>query len=166
MGWCGLAYGDRGIVRVVLPQRSRRSVENSLQKDVKGVVLTDRVPADVRRIARRIAEHLGGKPDALGDVTLDLTNVGGFRQKVYRMLRKVRPGRVVTYGELADAAGNPGAARAVGRAMASNPVPLLVPCHRVLGADGKLTGFSAAGGLALKARILKAEGVETRGKAR
>lgn len=164
MGWCGLAYGDRGIVRVILPHRSRKSVEGALRKDVKGVVLTDSVPADVRKVARRIAEHLGGNPDALGDVTLDLTDVGGFRRKVYRMLRKVRPGSVVTYGELARAAGSPGAARAVGRAMASNPVPLLVPCHRVLGADGRLTGFSATGGTALKARILSAEGVETRGK--
>jgi len=89
---------------------------------------------------------------------VDLTGCSDFSRGVYGSLRRVEPGQVVTYGELAQRAGRPGAARAIGRIMGANPVPLIVPCHRCVGADGALTGFSGHGGIELKARLLHFEG--------
>jgi len=97
------------------------------------------------------------------EVTFDaqpaLEDCPPFFARVYDACRRVGYGQVVTYGELARMAGRPGAARAVGAAMAGNPVPLIVPCHRVVAANGRLGGFSAAGGTALKRRLLGLERV-------
>lgn len=93
------------------------------------------------------------------DVSLDLTGLTDFRRKVLSACAKIPYGATITYGELADRVGSPGAARAVGGVMANNPVPLIVPCHRVLAASGKMGGFSAQGGVAVKARMLRLEGV-------
>ncbi len=108
-------------------------------------------------VLRRWAEGRGGDP---ATVPVDLAAVAPFAGRVYRALRRVRPGRTVTYGELARRAGSPGAARAVGTALARNPLAPFVPCHRVLGADGGLHGFTAPGGIAAKARLLAMEGVD------
>ena len=86
--------------------------------------------------------------------------VGGFERRVYEHSRTIPPGSTSTYGEIAKALGQPGAARAVGQALGRNPLALIVPCHRVLAANGKAGGFSAHGGLGTKRRILAAEGVE------
>ena len=107
--------------------------------------------------AGALRRWLEGDPSALAAVPVDLSGAPPFAGKVYSALRKVAPGRVLTYKELAKRAGSPGAARAVGRAMATNPLAPFVPCHRVVGSDGGLTGFSAPGGVAQKARMLAAE---------
>lgn len=86
---------------------------------------------------------------------LDWTRATTFQQQVWRALLKIRPGRTTSYGELAQRVGRSGAARAVGAACGANPIPVLVPCHRVLAANGKLGGFS--GGLAWKRTLLAAE---------
>jgi methylated-DNA-[protein]-cysteine S-methyltransferase len=109
-------------------------------------------------VVRRLKAHLKGRPDGLRDVPVDLRGLAPFAAGVLRALRRVEPGATATYGELARRAGRPGAARAVGRIMGANPVPLIVPCHRCLAADGSLTGFSSPGGVALKARLLDREG--------
>ncbi len=109
--------------------------------------------------APALRRWLGGDPSALSGVSVDLDGIPPFASKVYKALRKVPPGATLTYGDLARRAGSPGAARAVGRAMATNPLAPFVPCHRVVGSDGGLTGFSAPGGIGLKARLLKEEGV-------
>ncbi len=115
-------------------------------------------------IATRIAAHLGGELSFFTDIPLDLTHVGPFQQEVYTWLRfNVLPGKTITYGELASALRRPGAARAVARAMACNPVPLIVPCHRVVAAGGKLGGFSGGHGLATKEALLTLEGAGKRG---
>ncbi|AKU92473.1 Methylated-DNA--protein-cysteine methyltransferase [Vulgatibacter incomptus] len=102
--------------------------------------------------------HLDGRPQDFTRVPLDLSNVSPFAAKVYLALRQVPAGSTVSYGELAREVGSPGAARAVGRAMATNPVPILVPCQRVLAAAGKPGGFSAYGGVLTKERMLALEG--------
>ena len=89
---------------------------------------------------------------------LDLGSAGPFARAVWSAARRVRAGRTVSYGELARAIGRPGAARAVGGALGRNPVPLVVPCHRIVGATGALHGFSARGGVATKRRLLELEG--------
>jgi methylated-DNA-[protein]-cysteine S-methyltransferase len=88
-----------------------------------------------------------------------MRNVAPFYQRVYEITRRVPAGATVTYGDIAIRLGAPGAARAVGQALGKNPFAIVVPCHRVLGANGKLGGFSAHGGTATKARLLRIEGV-------
>ncbi|NIA20380.1 MAG: methylated-DNA--[protein]-cysteine S-methyltransferase [Anaerolineaceae bacterium] len=107
-------------------------------------------------LTREIAAYFAGRA-ADFDIALDLSGRTDFQQRILRQCRKIPAGQVATYGQLAHRAGRPRAARAVGRAMALNPVPLIIPCHRVVAADGALGGFSAEGGLALKARLLEHE---------
>jgi O-6-methylguanine DNA methyltransferase len=159
IGPCGLAWTGVGIDRVQLPERDAQATLERLRERAPGREVCRRPPAQVREAARRIAAHLRGRPDTLGNVKLDLTGCSPFAQKVYRSLRRVRPGRTVTYADLARRAGNPGGVRAIGLAMGANPVPLLVPCHRVVTAGGALGGFSAHGGVRTKAWLLFNEGV-------
>ncbi|MFT4253115.1 MAG: methylated-DNA--[protein]-cysteine S-methyltransferase, partial [Caulobacter sp.] len=118
-------------------------------------------PSDVDLVADRIIDLLAGSPggarDDLADVPLDLTVVQPFNRRVYEIARAIRPGETSTYGQVAKAMGEPGAMRAVGKALGENPWPIVVPCHRVLGADGKMGGFSADGGAETKARLLTIE---------
>jgi len=98
---------------------------------------------------------------------LDLSSATPFQRKVYRVMKTIPPGTVRTYRWLAEKAGNPKGLRAVGSANARNRWPLVIPCHRIVGSDGRLTGFSAPGGLDLKAELLKLEGVPVeKGKAK
>jgi methylated-DNA-[protein]-cysteine S-methyltransferase len=103
-----------------------------------------------------VKEYFAGKRRAF-DLPLSMVGRGVFEQAVYRVTRAIRCGQTVTYGWIASKVGRPGAARAVGRAMARNPIPLIVPCHRVLASDGGLGGFSAEGGLRLKRALLTFE---------
>lgn len=97
---------------------------------------------------------------------VDLTRAGPFEREVLAVLRRIPAGEVRTYGEVARAVGQPGAARAVGTACARNPVPLLIPCHRVVRSDGGLGGYSLTGGVGLKRRLLDAEGALPHGAGR
>jgi len=121
-------------------------------------------PAPAKEVARRIKQHLKGKPDQLLNIPIDYSSIPEFQKKVFKALRKVKSGKVISYGELAIKAGKPGAARAVGTAMASNPVPMIIPCHRVLPANNskdpvkRLGSFSSDGGAWTKAKLLHAEG--------
>jgi methylated-DNA-[protein]-cysteine S-methyltransferase len=108
-------------------------------------------------VIRRLRAHLGGRPDSLDDVPIDPVDATPFRRRVWTAARRVGPGRTTTYGAIAAELGLPGAARAVGGALGRNPVPLIVPCHRVLGASGG-GGFSGPGGLRTKRRLLAIEG--------
>ncbi|WP_280400174.1 methylated-DNA--[protein]-cysteine S-methyltransferase [Nocardia carnea] len=105
----------------------------------------------------RIRAHLDGDLDDLRWIPLDLTGLPEFHRSVYRITRAIDPGHTLSYGEVAGRAGAPGAAQAVGQALGRNPIPLLVPCHRVLAADHALHGFSAPGGIETKQRLLAIE---------
>ena len=94
----------------------------------------------------------------LADIQLDLAAAPEFHQQVYAVARTIPPGQTMTYGEIARRLGMPHDSREVGQALGRNPVAIIVPCHRVLGADGKMGGFSANGGVATKRRILEIEG--------
>ena len=161
LGPCGLAWTASGVVALQLPEETpaatrARLVAKAIDADCPQMRPSG-APQWVEDAVRRITEHLSGKLDPLDSVPLDLSRVSAFDVKVFRALQATRPGRTTTYGELALAVGSPGAARAVGRAMATNPVPLLVPCHRVLAAGGRPGGFSAYGGLVTKERLLAIE---------
>jgi methylated-DNA-[protein]-cysteine S-methyltransferase len=116
------------------------------------------VPDAVRAAIDGIVAVLDGASIDLRSVRLDERGIDPFRRAVYAATRMIPAGSTVTYGEIAQRIGRPDAARDVGSALARNPFPIVVPCHRVLGAGGKLTGFSAPGGLATKRRMLELEG--------
>ncbi|MBI3947979.1 MAG: methylated-DNA--[protein]-cysteine S-methyltransferase [Armatimonadetes bacterium] len=115
-------------------------------------------PGALADVTARLAEYLQGRRRCPG-IPVDLSACTGFQRRVLESCARVPAGQVITYAELARRVGQPGAARAVGGALARNPVPILVPCHRVARADGGLGGFIA--GLDWKRRLLRLEGVET-----
>jgi O-6-methylguanine DNA methyltransferase len=121
-------------------------------------------PPPISALIARIQRHLAGNLQDFADLAYDWSRVTAFQSRVLRSVLAIKPGRTATYGELARALGaKPGAARAIGGAVGANPWPLLVPCHRILGAGGRLTGYSAPGGLATKTQLLALEGVELMG---
>ena len=157
IGVCAIAWNERGIVRLALPERGEREIRATM-----GAFREARPPAWVKAAARRIQQHLEGDVQDLASLRVDMSQIPPFRKRVYEALLAVKPKETVTYGALAARAGSPAALRAVGQAMAKNPLPLIVPCHRVLASGGRPGGFSAHGGAATKAKILAAEGVTLR----
>jgi len=149
LGTCGIRWSPAGVTGVVMPRAS----------GLEGVALAGArgVPAPIRAAVDGITALLAGERRDLRDVVLDWDGIDAFRRRVLAAAREIGPGEVVTYGELARRIGEPGGARAVGAALGANPWPIVVPCHRVLGADGALTGFSAPGGVATKRRMLEIE---------
>ncbi|MDQ2894161.1 MAG: methylated-DNA--[protein]-cysteine S-methyltransferase [Actinomycetota bacterium] len=150
IGDCGLRWGSSGVTRVVLP--GDPALARTRGDDLAAA------PEPVRAAVRGIVALLDGEPRDLRDVRLDESALQPFPRHVYAATRAIDPGTVATYGEIARAVGDPGAARAVGAALGANPYPVIVPCHRVLAADGALHGFSAPGGIATKRRMLELEG--------
>jgi methylated-DNA-[protein]-cysteine S-methyltransferase len=162
IGSCGVAWSDAGLTWVQLPEEDRTATRARLLSKVpegSRIMASARLtPPWVKDAIARVREHLGGKPQDLTRVPLDVSRLTPFTVKVFRAAQSVPAGRTATYGELAGLAGSPGGSRAVGRAMATNPFPVIVPCHRVVAASGGAGGFSAYGGLVTKERILKLEG--------
>jgi methylated-DNA-[protein]-cysteine S-methyltransferase len=159
-GFAAIGWSDRGIASFVLPCSTRAAAERTLAKRWPGSEPGDPHPHVAEAIAR-VRRYFLGEPVEFGDTPLDLDVTDPFFARVYEALRQIGWGRTTTYGALAAAVGAPPeAARDVGQAMAKNPAPLLVPCHRVLAAGGKLGGFSAPGGATTKARMLRLEGVD------
>jgi len=152
-GRMGVAATARGLARVVLPgKRNARALARLATLEGRQAPRTAR--AHARRAERQIREYLRGRRRAFS-VRLDLAALPRFQKKMLLAARRILYGRTATYGQLAARAGRPCAARAVGQAMARNPVPLAVPCHRVVAAGGGLGGFG--GGAALKRRLLALE---------
>jgi methylated-DNA-[protein]-cysteine S-methyltransferase len=106
---------------------------------------------------------LRGEPRDLADIVIDDARISAFNRKVYAIARTIPPGRTMTYGEIAERLGDKLLARDVGTALGENPTPIIMPCHRVLAADGKTGGFSAPGGVATKLRLLTIEGAQPGG---
>ena len=157
-GTCGIAWSERGLTRVQLPEPTDAQTEARLRR---GGDRASRgaLPALASQAIDAMTQYLSGNRVSFDKLQLDESDIPPFNAAIYRVLRRVPQGTTVTYGELAKQQGEPGAARAVGVAMSKNPWPIIVPCHRVLGADGKLTGFSAYGGLVTKLKLLTLEGV-------
>ncbi|MBG0790150.1 MAG: methylated-DNA--[protein]-cysteine S-methyltransferase [Desulfovibrionaceae bacterium] len=109
-------------------------------------------------LGRALARYEAGDDPRWPDLPLDLEPLTHFQKSALDELRRIPSGSTRTYGEMAKRLGRPGGAQAVGRAMAANPFPVLYPCHRVVGADGSMTGFSGSGGVAMKEHLLRLEG--------
>ncbi|MEO8294615.1 MAG: methylated-DNA--[protein]-cysteine S-methyltransferase [Gemmatimonadota bacterium] len=159
LGTCGIAWTARGIRRIQLPERRRGQTAARLKEALPDFTEAE-VPAWVREVMVNIRGYLDGSATLdVANISLDLDSAPAFHQAVYAVARDIPIGTTRTYGELASLAGKPGASRAVGQAMARNPIPLIVPCHRIVAAHGKPGGFSPAGGIVTKAQLLALEGV-------
>jgi O-6-methylguanine DNA methyltransferase len=165
IGPCGIAWRDdeteRGVPTVIsfqLPEATTEATEAKIARESGGRPSSAPPPA-IAALIERIRKHLEGNTEDFRDIDVDLGGAAPFARQVYAVARTIPPGQTTTYGEIAEALAKPGAARAVGQALGKNPVPLIIPCHRVLAAGGKPGGFSAAGGLTIKARMLAIEGV-------
>jgi methylated-DNA-[protein]-cysteine S-methyltransferase len=158
-GFCGLAWNDVGITRFQLPTRSAEATERLLLRRVPGAEPGAPTP-EVAEAVAAVKRYFAGEETDFSGVRLDLGDQDAFFERIYAAARQVRWGHTTTYGALAKELGaGPEAARDVGQAMAKNPVALIIPCHRVLAAGGKVGGFSAPGGSAAKLKMLELEGV-------
>ncbi len=157
IGTCGLAWGPGGITGAQLPEADEAATRARLQHRF-GAAAESRPPPAAAALIDELQALLRGEPRHLDGRQIDWTGVPEFAQRVYRLTLAIAPGQTRTYGEIAHALGLPGGARAVGRALGANPFAPLVPCHRVLAADGRLGGFSAAGGAHAKQALLLIEG--------
>lgn len=163
IGSCGVAWRDDVVVGVALPEADDAATERRLRRTVPDAQ-SDAPPPSVRAVLDRIVALLDGEAVDLADVVVEVRHESDFSRRVHEVVRSIPPGRTLTYGEVAERVGEPGGAQAVGRAMGSNPVPIIVPCHRVVGAGGRPVGFSAPGGVATKQRILRIEGAAAGGQ--
>lgn len=157
VGRCGIAWGPAGIRALQLPEASEVATRTRLARRCPDALEAE-PPGPVRDAVAAIVALLAGEKRDLATVTLDMALVPVFHRRVYDVARTIPPGRTLTYGEVAARLGEPGAARAVGQALGRNPFAIIVPCHRVVAAGGRLGGFSAGGGAATKRRILAIEG--------
>jgi methylated-DNA-[protein]-cysteine S-methyltransferase len=159
MGFCAIAWSDAGIVRFQLPAKSAEAAERLIRRRTFGAE-PGTPPEDIAAVVAAAKRYFAGEETDFSHVKLDLRGGDAFFTRIYEALRRVGWGRTTTYGALAKEVGaGREAARDVGEAMAKNPAPLIIPCHRVLAAGGKIGGFSAPGGSTTKIRMLELEGV-------
>jgi O-6-methylguanine DNA methyltransferase len=162
IGQCGIAWGERGVVGVQLPEGGEDGTRARMlhRFPAAGEALP---PPEVKRSIDCIIALLGGQASDLSTIALDMNGVPPFHRRVYEVALTIPPGKTLSYGDIAARLGARGAARAVGQALGQNPFPIVVPCHRVLAAGGKIGGFSAHGGTATKLRMLAIEGAPVNG---
>ena len=160
-GPCGVAWNDAGLTAFGLPEADVEAVERRLAVHGERIAAEDALPAWLPPVIARVQAHFAGRMQDFADVPLDWARVSAFQQSVYRQTLAIKPGYKKSYGEIARllGAGNE-IARAVGVALGANPWPLIVPCHRVVSASDKMTGFSGPGGIRTKTRLLALEGAE------
>jgi methylated-DNA-[protein]-cysteine S-methyltransferase len=162
LGFMGIAWSEAGLTRLCLPQRNRDAVERRLLRHAGQQAKPEPQwpePQWVVELIAAIKAYAAGEDVDFTNVPVDLAGVDDFRLAIYDAARKLAFGETTTYGELARRAGHAGFARETGAALGANPVPLVIPCHRILAAGGKIGGFSAPGGSATKEKMLTMEGV-------
>ena len=161
IGICAVVWAERGLIGTSLPALGPGPDDAATRAGVQRRFRHARElapPPAVQRAIARVQGLLRGGSDDLADIALDMTAVADHAQRVYAIVRRLRPGTTSSYGDVALDLGEPHAARAVGHALGANPFPIIVPCHRVLAAGSKAGGFSAPGGTRTKLRLLEIEG--------
>jgi methylated-DNA-[protein]-cysteine S-methyltransferase len=156
LGAFGIGWTEAGVARLQLPGLAPDALHGRINRD--GATPGDPSHA-IAAVIDRIEDYAEGEAVDFSDVPLDLRAVSDFNRRCYALLLAVGWGATTSYGALARQLGDVGLSRAVGAAMGANPVPLIIPCHRVLASDGKAGGFSAPGGAEAKRRMLALEGV-------
>jgi len=159
IGACAVIWSARGVLGVQLPEADARA---RVGRRFPGARESE-PPEHVKRAIAAMTALLRGEAGGLDDVPLDLARVPDFNRKVYAIARSIPPGATLTYGEVAERLGDKSLARDVGQVLGENPIPLIIPCHRVLAAGGKAGGFSAPGGTITKLRLLTIEGAQPGG---
>lgn len=162
IGLCAVVWSARGICAVQLPERGEHTLREGVRRRFPGA-REAQPPDSVKQAIVGMAALLRGEASDLRGVALDLEDLPDFNRRVYAVARAIPPGATLTYGEVAERLGDKLLARAVGQALGENPIPLVIPCHRVLAAGGKAGGFSAPGGSATKLRLLTIEGAQPGG---
>jgi len=162
IGCCAIAWSERGVAGVELPGRSERATRERLLRRFPGAGEAA-PPAEIKRAIDDIVALLAGEARDLGYVKLDTGQLSDLQRRVYEIARTIPAGLTLTYGDIAARLGDRMLARDVGQALGENPFPIIVPCHRVLAANGKLGGFSAPGGAATKLKLLAIEGAQPGG---
>jgi O-6-methylguanine DNA methyltransferase len=169
IGPCGIAWnvpqapGEAAVVAgFQLPEATPAKTTARISRRA-GVPSPSQPPAEIARIIERVRAHLEGTTQDFRDVAVDLSDVNDFGRDVLTALREIPAGRTGTYGDLARTLNQPSAAQAVGKALGRNPIPLIIPCHRILAAHGRTGGFSAHGGWVTKSKLLALEGAQTGG---
>lgn len=157
IGWAGLAWADRGLVGVHLPERDPAAARRGVLRRFEGAEEAP-PPAALAPVIEGVRALMRGEKADLSATVLDLDRVPAFNAKVYAIARAIPSGQTLTYGEIAMRLGDKALARDVGAALGANPWPIVVPCHRVTAANGKLGGFSAPGGARTKLKLLAIEG--------
>ena len=157
IGRCAVAWGDAGIVGAQLPEVDASTLRARMQRRFPGSA-QGQPGAAVAAVIAAIQAMLRGEAADVSHATLDWRGVPEFQRRVFEAALAIAPGCTLTYGEIANRLGQPGAARAVGQALGRNPFAPIVPCHRVLAAGGRIGGFSAPGGASTKRRMLAIEG--------
>jgi methylated-DNA-[protein]-cysteine S-methyltransferase len=160
IGRAGVAWTDHGVARILIPGDDDRALFTKLATRVPDAEIAT-PPPQVQAAIDAMVRLLAGDDVDLSFVALDLEGVSDFFREIYALTRTIPVGETMTYGEIANRLGQPGAARAVGMAMGKNPVPIVVPCHRVLAAHQRTGGFSAPGGAQTKLRMLEIERAKT-----
>lgn len=147
MGDVAICFSDRGIKGISLPpvQKKTRNLPQKPQ------------PIWFKQAAQQIRSFLSGRDEDLANIPMDLEGISEFRMQVYKAAMSVTRGQTATYGDLARKIGKPQAARAIGQALRHNPIPLIIPCHRILGRDGGLVGFTGGSGLRTKELLIRLE---------
>lgn len=157
-GYFGLLGTEKGLLRSSLPRRGRAEAEAAkryLLMDLAGV---ERDGQLYKELQERIRAYFEGENMSFSrDIPVVLGSFSAFQRRVLQACRRIGYGERVSYLELARRLGRPGAARAVGNALAKNSLPLIIPCHRVIRSDGEIGGFSAMGGVELKEKMLELE---------
>jgi len=159
IGWCGVLTAQRGLLRLYAGYAKRNQLVNHIHGGVGTRI--QRVPA-AGMVVERITRYCSGQNVSFEGCEMDWSPLSPFQQKVLKAAMKIPYGSVETYGRLAQKIGCPRGARAVGNALAKNPFPLVIPCHRIIRGDGKPGGFSAGGGVMLKNKLLQIEQLSTR----
>jgi methylated-DNA-[protein]-cysteine S-methyltransferase len=149
LGTCALAWDQSGLVRFELPETVAHAGDAA------------EATREISQLIERVRAHFEGELQDFSAEKYAFHLVPDFARKVYRAALDVKPGRTATYGDLAAAIGESRAvSRAVGAALGANPWPLLIPCHRIVAANGKMTGFSGPGGVSTKVKLLALEGAQ------
>ncbi|MEX0761461.1 MAG: methylated-DNA--[protein]-cysteine S-methyltransferase [Dehalococcoidia bacterium] len=155
LGWIAIVGSDSGVRRMSLPEPTPDAAIDYIRRDMEGMEPAPELFAVMRSTIQR---YCAGEPVDLSSIPINVTGRSPFFVRAWEACRSIPAGETRTYKWLAKMAGSPGAARGAGQAMARNPFPLIVPCHRVVGTDGSLHGFGGGVGLPMKSRLLQMEG--------
>lgn len=162
LGDCGIAWRGEAVIATRLPDASSTTTERRLAERTAGTKAD--APSVIQTVIQSIRALLAGDGTDLSGIVCDFADVDPFAQCVYDIARRIPSGQTSTYGAIALELGDKRRSREVGQALGRNPLPIIVPCHRVLGAGGRLTGFSAAGGAETKLKMLQIEGAQISGQ--